>query len=314
MRTRSYVNTLAIASIAIAIQFLTFSCSKDDVPAKDSGRVEALIAEAGQKASEAVEGPEPGLYPVGSISLLQTYIDSAQTLVESSVTQFGIDRAEIILRNALNDFIGSVQEEKQVFLDGTAYFDGGAASVFNTAHVTISAWVYPTGLKTGMYIISTEGQRTGYKLQLPSGKPTFQIGVGGASVATLAAADAVNLNEWVHLTATVDGAKIRLYINGVLTVEQDLVADVTDNTENFRIGEGSRFTGRSFLGRIKDVRIWDHALSDADVLAAMTNKLAGTETGLIANWPFNLSAGGVVYDRSGTHALTPVNVVYLDPI
>lgn len=310
MKTRLLIKVIVAALVVL----VNAGCNKDDAPAISSARLESLIVEANGISSEATEGPEPGLYPEGSVSVLQAVVDSAKILQKNATSQFGIDLAEILLQNAITQFKGSIQMEKQLYFDGTGYLNGGLATAYNTPNITLEAWIYPTEWKNAMYIISTEGTQTGYKLQCPAGKPTFQIGVNGASVVSLAAATAISLNQWTHVAASFDGSKMRLYVNGVSAGQKDLVYQITDNGENFRIGEGSKFTSRTFKGRIRDVRIWDHALPDADIAGSMTNKLTGTEQGLTAWWPFNLSAGTTVFDRTGKHSVTLVNMQYVDPI
>jgi len=301
-------------TIGVILFILLYVACDDDTNEINTSRLETLIVEATEAASEAEEGPEPGLYPVGSTDLLQTYIDSATTVMQTSVSQFGVDLAELFLDDALEDFTGSIQVEQQVYFDGDGYLDGGLATDFNTPQITISAWAYPTEWKNAMYLISTEGKQTGYKLQLPGGKAIFQMGVDGSSVVNVQAADAMNLDEWTHVAATFNGTKLKLYVNGVLAGEKDLAYEITDNGENFRVGEGSKYTGRTFQGRIRDVRVWSKALSDEEIAASMTNTLKGTEEGLTACWPLNLSAGSTIYDRTGNHALTMVNANYVDPL
>lgn len=309
MKVRPYILLL----VTIAVLSVYCSCQKKYVASKNTYRLDSLIAMATQIADTAKEGPEPGLFPVGAISQLQMMIDSAKTLEQSAVTQFKIDLAENLLQNEITNFESSVQIEKQLYFDGTGYLDGGPDSAFTTAGITVEAWVYPTFWKNAMYVISTEGNKSGYKLQVPSAIPTFQMGTGSGTV-TVAATDTIKLNQWAHLAASFDGSKVKLYVNGQLAAQANYTGQILPNTQNFRIGEGSLNTGRTFEGRIRDVRIWSSALSDANIASSLNTELSGAEEGLIAWWPFNLSAGTTVLDRTGKHSVTLINMQYVDGV
>ncbi|TZF82616.1 hypothetical protein FW774_14005 [Pedobacter sp. BS3] len=298
---------------ALSVALLYTGCNKDDVPSKKSDRLASLISEATELAANATEGPDPGVYPVGSIGQLQAMIDSAKTLEQKSQTQYGIDLAEILLQKAITQFKGSIQVEKQLYFDGTGYLDGGIVTPYIVPNFTLQAWVYPTEWKNAMYVISTEGSGNGYKLQVPNGKLTFQIN-GTANQLAAPDANKISLNEWAHIAASYDGAVMKIYVNGVMVAQKNYAVALVGNTQNFRIGEGSAFAGRTFKGRIKGVGVWSKALSDTEVAAQMQNAPTGTESGLIAYWPFNLSSGTTIWDRTGSHALNIINVQYVDPL
>lgn len=308
---RVYLRSLIVAVTLVAMLYA--GCKKEDVSVKKSIGLDKLIAEATAVASGAQEGADPGLYPVGAVGQLNLAIDSAKKLSTSSVTQFGVDIAGIYLQKAITQFKGSIQQEKQLYFDGVGYLNGGAATAYNTPIFSLQAWVYPTEWKNAMYVISTEGASTGYKLQLPNGKATFVVG-NGTKTFQVVAPDAVALNVWTHLAATFDGTKMKLFVNGILVGQTDLVYQLKDNGENFRIGEGSKNTGRTFKGRIRGVGVWSIAIPEAEIPALMARKLTGAETGLTAYWPFNLSAGNKIFDRSGKHFVDLINMTYVDPI
>lgn len=307
MKSRSFI------FIILAALFISVGCKKEITASKNTNNLMALIDSAKSVTNGVTEGYEPGTYPVGSVSNLQQIIDSAQTLAKISTTQFGIDLAEIMLKQALTNFMSSVQQAKELYFDGSGYMDGGSASDYNRPNHTIEAWIYVTEFKSGAYIISTEGANTGYRLTCPNGKPTYTIGTGTTGISIAATAN-VALNKWTHVAGTFNGTVMKLYVGGVMAIQRNLTGSIINNTQNFRIGEGSQFTGRTFKGRIKDVRIWDHALTDAEITASMTDKPVGTETGLVAYWPFNLSAGTRIYDRTGKKYVDLINVQYVDPI
>ncbi len=81
----------------------------------------------------------------------------------------------------------------------------------------------------------------------------------------------VPLNEWVHVAAiVVDGGHV-YYINGepAGTSGSDIVLPGTDDTSPVVIGRTGEGAGRSFLGIIDDVRIYNEALTQEEIRVIM---------------------------------------------
>jgi len=77
--------------------------------------------------------------------------------------------------------------------------------------------------------------------------------------------------EWTHLAITFDEGAKKLYIDGELVGEGN--AAISPNTDQvLRIGAGQSETDGNywFVGTIDDVAIFDHALTDGEVLDAMS--------------------------------------------
>ncbi len=93
-------------------------------------------------------------------------------------------------------------------------------------------------------------------------------------------------NEWLHVCCTWDGSVTRIYINGEMAMEMDQVAKIIPSQLPLRIGhrDGS---SHYWNGIIDEVRIYDHALTEAEILATME----GSE-----GYPFAL--GPVPKDRA----------------
>ena len=74
------------------------------------------------------------------------------------------------------------------------------------------------------------------------------------------------LNTWTHVASTFDGAVIRLYINGVQVASTAFSGTMVPSTGALRIGGNSLFVTEYFTGRIDEVRIYDRALSAAEIV------------------------------------------------
>jgi hypothetical protein len=118
---------------------------------------------------------------------------------------------------------------------------------------------------------------------------THTLGSSGVYLLTPAVATPLAKH---HVAVTFDGAKIRAFIDGAFSAEANWslgtvyygADDVLIGADNFSLGYYRRFDGF-----IDDVRIWDHARSEAEIAAQMNCRLSGTESGLVAYWTFDES-------------------------
>jgi glucose/arabinose dehydrogenase/chitodextrinase len=176
-----------------------------------------------------------------------------------------------------------------VTLDGVNDFVnlGNPTALQFTGSMTVSAWVYVTSFpsddaavvskRTGgesgyqLDVTKDTGPRTiGFKLTNSSGGAMFRYG-----------ATTLQLNTWYHIAGVYDAANqtLDVYLNGALDDGQ-LVGSVTssqqNSTANVDVGRRAGSTGFEFAGRIDDVRIADHALTQAQIQTDMATPLGGT--------------------------------------
>jgi glucose/arabinose dehydrogenase len=140
-----------------------------------------------------------------------------------------------------------------------------------TTGMTLEAWVYPTRVSGWQTLITKERAgpsvyglfastgpdiRASAKIMLPSGNQR----VYGAS--------ALPVNTWTHLAATYDGAALRLYVNGSPVGSRALSGAIATSGAPLRLG-GNAVYGEFFRGRVDDVRIYNRALSAAEIVNDM---------------------------------------------
>jgi len=73
---------------------------------------------------------------------------------------------------------------------------------------------------------------------------------------------------WAHLAATYDGVMMRLYVNGVQVASRAQTGAIATSTNALQIG-GDTIYGQYFAGRIDEVRIYNRALSAAQIQSDM---------------------------------------------
>lgn len=99
---------------------------------------------------------------------------------------------------------------------------------------------------------------------------------------------------WVHLASTWDGTTVRHYLNGVELAETNtFTGPISPSSALLAIGVNSVHRNYAFKGVVDDMRIYDEALSPAEIIAI--SKSPFPLTGLLAYYPFN----GNAEDASG---------------
>jgi hypothetical protein len=126
---------------------------------------------------------------------------------------------------------------------------------------TISAWVNVDGGISGIdYIISKNAtDQPNYSFWVDdSGMLSFMV-YDGSFTQSQASYPA---DEWVFVVGVYDGSEIIIYQNAV---EEERASCGTPHTNTNPVYIGRRGGGNYFDGRIADVRVYDHALTPAEV-------------------------------------------------
>ena len=72
---------------------------------------------------------------------------------------------------------------------------------------------------------------------------------------------------WQHLSITVDNGRAAIYLNGIKTAERDNMMPIRDYPDVLSVGSYQSGYTYNFNGAISDVKIFDRALSDREILA-----------------------------------------------
>lgn len=82
------------------------------------------------------------------------------------------------------------------------------------------------------------------------------------------------VNTWTHLAATFDGATVRLYVNGAQVASRAQTTPLAATTGTLQIG-GDSYPNEFFAGRIDEVRVYNRALTSAEIQADMNTAVGG---------------------------------------
>lgn len=150
-------------------------------------------------------------------------------------------------------------------LDGTANSHvtvAPSASLDITGAITIDAWINSTTLNGRIVDKITAFGSDGYMLDLVGGQLRMIIGGSGISSPAPLAAGVL-----IYVAGVYDGTDMSLYINGTLVTSTPLSGAIPVNVDPLSIGVDSS-GGSNFTGIIDEPRVFDRALSAAEIMAA----------------------------------------------
>lgn len=286
----------------------------------------AVLASALQRANHTgTQGPST---ITGGTSTTVAFFNASgvlsgdSTLVfDTTAKQIGIDKGWF--GRSGSDFLGyaKVNQTKRGFAVSSS--GTGIATIASSASFTAISSIYSVELwvKASPYSTSTSFLVARANSGSPEVQSTFQIfrnGVtnnllirlgDGTTAYSYTGAAAVFNNLWHHLVMTYDGARVKLYVDGALDIDQALAITVYNTALPTHIGH--RYGGYIFTGSIDEVRFYSTALTAGNVATryAAGVGLYGTtpDTGLVAGYHCDEGSGSTCSDYSGnanTMALT----------
>jgi hypothetical protein len=122
--------------------------------------------------------------------------------------------------------------------------------------------------------------------------------------------DVFDDTDWHHIALVRVGTAVTIYVDGVLQATTGSVHATLSTSVNDTFYVGSRTNIEHWNGGIDEVRIWDYARTEAEILLDMNEELTGLEPGLAAYFDFNEGAGQAAFDSGsngydGTLGSTP---------
>ena len=165
-----------------------------------------------------------------------------------------------------------------------------SASLHLSTGMTLEAWVRPTTVSNAWRDVIYKGNDI-YFLEATSttsSRPAGGITVGTSDTVTYGTA-ALAVNTWTHLALTYDGANLRLYVNGTQASSAARTGTIATSTNALQIGGDSLF-GQRFAGLIDDVRVYNNALTAAQITTDMNTAVGAVADTQAPSAPASLSA------------------------
>jgi hypothetical protein len=180
-----------------------------------------------------------------------------------------------------------------LIMDGPSpgYIEVPHAAELNPETITVEAWLYMvSGLSytgSGCPSIVGKAYTESYWLGICGNRLRF-YSHGGSSARD--STGQIPIGEWAHVAVTYDGSFMRFFINGELDSEfEHDRGPMPSNTQPLRIGSSVDYDVRPHAA-IDEVRLWDVARSESDIMSTMNDAISSPMSGLVAAW--NLDGDG----------------------
>ncbi len=105
------------------------------------------------------------------------------------------------------------------------------------------------------------------------------------------------VDEWAHVAASHDGSVLSYFLNGELVATLETSRGAMD--ADLAIGSSHSNGQRPFGGLMTEFRVWNAALTEAQIQDNMHQRLRGDEPGLVAYWRFDEGSGSTATDLTG---------------
>jgi hypothetical protein len=142
-----------------------------------------------------------------------------------------------------------------------------------TTTFTVSLWMKVNGFANGWEGVATKGDSAwGVSRYWGSRNVTFTTfspapdDIQGTAI--------VDDNQWHHVAIVYDGNQKRLYVDGQLDAERTFTGSVSTNNLKVRLGYNEEYPPADYSGLLDDVRIYNRALSQAEIQNDMSSPVA----------------------------------------
>jgi len=133
-----------------------------------------------------------------------------------------------------------------------------------TGPITIEAWINPARKPGGESHLFGEGMRS-YGMTIYNTQVAWYLGHGNVSNYLYATP---KIGRWNHLVATFDGKHLVVWLDGHIAASRASNVKQYETARTFQIsGSGGDSEKPRFVGMIDNVRVYDRAISEAEVLA-----------------------------------------------
>ncbi|MDX1908232.1 MAG: LamG-like jellyroll fold domain-containing protein [Bacteroidia bacterium] len=174
--------------------------------------------------------------------------------------------------------------------------------------LTLEAWVYASAWETnvtdGVVLAMEDADNEGYKLSVGNGGQVNFAIANGSAWSSLTTGAVLTLDRWHHLAGVYNGSTMYIYVDGKLSTSSAVSITLSPAENPLILGSSFDYIDSRLLqGRIDEVRIWNTARTQDQLLDYMYQLLVGNESGLAAYYRMSDGSGTSLTDN-GPNGLT----------
>ncbi|MFG2037519.1 LamG-like jellyroll fold domain-containing protein [Dactylosporangium sp. NPDC048998] len=151
-----------------------------------------------------------------------------------------------------------------------------SATLTPSTGLTLAAWIQPTGTQNGWRTVMQKENDAWFLNASNSTGPLYPAGgitTTTGSTAYCSGTSASPLNTWTHIALTYDGTNLRLYVNGVQVSTKAISGGLQQTSNPLSIGGNAPY-GEYFKGLIDEARVYNRALTQAEIQTVMSTPLS----------------------------------------
>ncbi len=261
------------------------------------------------------------------VAALYAAQNTAPTVAQGAVAQYHFTKNTLDgsgLGNHATAKGGALVTDRFGFGAAAFAFDGSTevlaanSAAMNSDYATVSFWAKPNSLPASgeVFLLSNGGWQERWKISLPDhGKVVWTTNnSSGISDMDAGGGNELAVGKWSHVVMVHDGAKDRIYMNGVQVAEKTVTGTMNSTTKPLGIGFNPIDGGNWFDGTMDEVVVFNYALSPIEITALnlLQATFPGTNSNLVADYSLNgdgkdgsqfgneaFLSGGIVKNRHG---------------
>ncbi|MBM7555292.1 LamG-like jellyroll fold domain-containing protein [Halanaerobacter jeridensis] len=137
---------------------------------------------------------------------------------------------------------------------------------------------------------------------LSDGKLAFSVTYDDAGNQPLESNKELTDNKWHHVAGVFTGTKQLFYLDGQLQDSININDTILSNNHSLLVAASHKSDDRLSeytTAQLKEIRLWQTALSKAEIETKMYQESKGGEAGLVGYWKLDEGTGDIAYDYAG---------------